>query len=56
MQYFFFSNKTSGFECKCVKYGNQWGVVVIYDMVIAVVLVPVLIHQFIVSDGKEVLT
>jgi hypothetical protein len=28
-------NKTGGFECKCAKYDNQWGVVlVIYDMVI----------------------
>ena len=28
-------SKTSGFECKCAKYDNQWGVVlVIYDMVI----------------------
>ncbi len=32
MQYFFslgLGNKTSGFECKCAKYGNQWDVVVI---------------------------
>jgi len=30
MQYFFslgLGNKTSGFECKCAKYGNQWDVV-----------------------------
>ena len=28
-------NKTSGFECQCVKYDNQCGVVLaIYDMVI----------------------
>ena len=28
-------SETSGFECKCAEYDNQWGVVlVIYDMVI----------------------
>ena len=37
------SNKTSGLECKCAKYGNQWDVVVlvIYDMVIVVAQVPI---------------